>query len=117
MCIRDSDLRESPVLGLIRDLWQDGIDVLVHDPDVQPDKMLGSNREYLQRHLPQIDEILCHNIADALNGCEAVIVAQKRPEFTAVLQELNGQVAVLDLVRISEHPSLLGLSNYRGICW
>jgi len=42
------DLRESPVIGLIRDLWQDGVDVLVHDPDVQPEKMLGANREYLE---------------------------------------------------------------------
>jgi GDP-mannose 6-dehydrogenase len=111
------DLRESPVISLIRNLWQDGIDVLVHDPDVQPDKMLGSNREYLERHLPQINQILCCNIADALNGCEAVVVAQKRPEFTAALQVLNGRAAVLDLVRVSEHPSLLGLSKYRGICW
>lgn len=111
------DLRESPVISLIRDLWQDGVDVLVHDPDVQPDKMLGSNREYLERHLPQINQILCPNLEDALKGCEMVVVAQKRPEFTAALQTLNGRAAVLDLVRVSEHPSLLGLSNYRGICW
>lgn len=111
------DLRESPVLHLIRDLWQDGFDVLVHDPDVQPDKMLGSNREYLERHLPQINQILRPNIADALNGCEAVLVAQKRPEFTAAVQALNGRAAVLDLVRVSEDPSLLGLSKYRGISW
>jgi GDP-mannose 6-dehydrogenase len=111
------DLRDSPVLHLIRDLWQDGIDVLVHDPDVQPDKMLGSNREYLERHLPQINQILRPNIADALNGCDAVLVAQKRPEFTPALQTLDGRAAVLDLVRVSEHPSLLGLSKYRGICW
>ena len=29
-------LRESPVITLSRDLWQDGIDILVHDPDVDP---------------------------------------------------------------------------------
>jgi GDP-mannose 6-dehydrogenase len=52
------DLRESPAIGLIRDLWQDGIDVMVHDPDVQPEQMLGSNLEYLERQLPQIHRIL-----------------------------------------------------------
>ena len=111
------DLRESPVISLIRDLWQDGVDVLVHDPDVQPEKMLGSNREYLERHLPQINQILCPNIADALKTCDAVVVAQKRLEFIVALQTLNGHAAVLDLVRLSEDPSLLGLSKYRGICW
>src|SRR5262249_11720616 len=60
------DLRDSPIIGLIRDLWQGGVDVLVHDPDVQPEKMLGSNREYLERQLPQIDKILCPRLADAL---------------------------------------------------
>jgi GDP-mannose 6-dehydrogenase len=114
---RTDDLRESPIIGLIRDLWQDGVDVLVHDPDVQPDTMLGSNREYLERQLPQIQQILRPHIADALQECHVVVVSQKRPEFTAALQALNGRVTVLDLVRLSEDPASLGVSKYRGISW
>ena len=91
------DLRESPVIGLIRDLWQDGIDLLVHDPDVQPNNILGSNWEYLERQLPQINQILCPQLEDALHECQVVIVTQKRSEFTAALQGLNGRAAVLDL--------------------
>ena len=111
------DLRESPIINLIRELWQDGVDVLVHDPDVQPDTMLGSNREYLERQLPQIQQILRPHIADALQECHVVVVSQKRPEFTAALQALNGRVTVLDLVRLSEDPASLGISTYRGISW
>jgi GDP-mannose 6-dehydrogenase len=91
------DLRESPMIYLIRHLWQSGVDVRVHDPDVQPDKMLGSNREYLERQLPQINQILSPEIAEALNKSQVVIVGQKRPEFTAALQALNGRATVLDL--------------------
>jgi GDP-mannose 6-dehydrogenase len=111
------DLRESPIIGLIRDLWQDGVDVLVHDPDVQPDAMLGSNREYLERQLPQIHQILRPHIAEALHECHVVVVSQKRPEFTAALQALNGRATVLDLVRLSDDPASLGVSKYRGISW
>jgi GDP-mannose 6-dehydrogenase len=111
------DLRESPVVELIRELWQDGVDVLVHDPDVQPDTMLGSNREYLERQLPQINQILRPRLADTLKECQAVIISQKRPEFIASLQELNGRVAILDLVRLSDEPSLPGTFRYRGISW
>lgn len=111
------DLRESPIIGLIRDLWQDGVDVLVHDPDVHPETMLGSNREYLERQLPQIQQILCPLIADVLHDCQIVVVSQKRPEFTAALQALNGRATVLDLVRLSEDPASLGLSKYRGMSW
>jgi GDP-mannose 6-dehydrogenase len=96
------DLRESPVIDLIRYLWQDGVDVLVHDPDVRLDDMLGSNREYLERQLPQINQILCSRLEDALDTCDAVVVSQRRPEFATALQSLNGRTVVLDLVRLSE---------------
>jgi GDP-mannose 6-dehydrogenase len=111
------DLRESPIIDLIRHLWQDGIDLLVHDPDIELDKMLGSNREYLERQLPQINEILCPQITDVLKASQVVIVSQKRPEFTAALQHLDSCVDVLDLVRLNEASTLPGISKYRGISW
>ena len=111
------DLRESPVISLIRHLWQDGLDVIVHDPDVQPDEMLGSNKEYLQRQLPQINRILRAKIEDVLDDCQVVIVCQKRPEFAEALRGLNGELAVLDLERLIEEPASAGLSKYTGISW
>lgn len=111
------DLRESPIVGLIRDLWQDGVDVLVHDPDVQLDTMLGSNLQYLERQLPQLHRIFRPCLADALSDCEAVVVSQKRPEFTAALRALNGSATVFDLVRLSDDPSSLHVSKYCGLSW
>jgi GDP-mannose 6-dehydrogenase len=111
------DLRESPMISLIRDLWQDGLDVVVYDPDVKPEEMLGSNLEYLERQLPQIHRILRSDIKEVLDKCQVVIVGHKRPEFTSKLKELNGQVTILDLVRISDDPDLLNKRQYRGISW
>jgi GDP-mannose 6-dehydrogenase len=111
------DLRESPMIELIRDLWQDGIDVMVHDPDVQPEEMLGSNREYLERQLPQIHQILHADLNEVLEKSEIVIVGQKRPEFTARLEKLDGQVTILDLVRISENPASTKTAQYQGMSW
>lgn len=111
------DLRESPVISLIRELWQDGVEVLVHDPDVDPEVILGSNLEYLKRQLPQIHQILRTDMSEMLNECQAVVVSQKRPEFTAALQGLNSDTAVIDLVRLSEEPSLPGVAKYQGISW
>jgi len=111
------DVRESPIITLIRDLWQDGVSVLVHDPDVQLDEMLGRNREYLERQLPQITQILRPQITDVLNECQVVVVSQKRPEFITALQALNDRIVVLDLVRMSECRSPLGLFRYQGISW
>jgi GDP-mannose 6-dehydrogenase len=109
------DLRESPIIGLIRDLWQDGMDVIVHDPDVLPEQMLGSNLEYLERQLPQIHRILRASMNEVLENSQLIVVAQRRPEFTAGLNELNGKIAVLDLVRMSENPDSTG--HYQGMSW
>jgi GDP-mannose 6-dehydrogenase len=111
------DLRESPVISLIRQLWQDGLEVSVYDPDVNLEVLLGSNLEYLRRQLPQITQILRTDINDVLNECQTLVISQKRPEFTAALVGLNSDVAVLDLVRLSKEPSIPGLARYEGISW
>jgi GDP-mannose 6-dehydrogenase len=111
------DLRESPMISLIRDLWQDGVDVLIHDPDVNPEEMLGSNLEYLERQLPQIHRILRSDLQEVLENSQVVIVGQKRAEFTSKLEELNREVIILDLVRVSTDPAFLKNRQYLGIAW
>jgi GDP-mannose 6-dehydrogenase len=100
------DLRESPVISLIQGLWRDGIDITAYDPDLCLDDMLGSNREYMERELPQIHRILCQSVQEALHGRQAVIVSQKRAEFNVAVQDLPSHVAVLDLVRLHRSPYL-----------
>ncbi len=111
------DLRESPVIDLIRDLLQDGVDVLVHDPDVKLDEMLGSNQAYLKHQLPQINEILIPRLEDSLDNCQVVVVTQSRPAFVKALQAFKGGAVVLDLVRLSEDLPLEDVRDYRGISW
>jgi GDP-mannose 6-dehydrogenase len=111
------DLRESAVIPLIRDLWQDGVNVRVYDPDVDPEKMLGSNLDYLERQLPQIHRILGRDLDEILATSEAVIVSQKRAEFVVALQAMNSKAAVLDLVRLDNERTLPGVNRYQGISW
>ena len=51
----------------------------VHDPDVNPEEMLGSNLAYLEQQLPQINMILCCRAEDMIKRSEVVVVSQKRP--------------------------------------
>ena len=112
------DLRESPVIGLIRELWQDGLEVLVHDPDVDPETILGSNLAYLKRQLPQIMQILRTDISEVLDTCDTIIVSKKQPEFTAALQTLGSDTTVIDLVRLNTQPFLPEVAaRYQGMSW
>jgi GDP-mannose 6-dehydrogenase len=96
------DLRESPVVDLVRELWRDGLDVAVYDPDVQLGEMLGSNREFLRRQLPQIDQIICSGCEDAFSRSEAVIISQERPEFRSAIDRFAPGQQILDLTRFTQ---------------
>jgi GDP-mannose 6-dehydrogenase len=110
------DVRESPTVDLIRELWQDGLDVVVHDPDIQLDEMLGTNLEYLARQLPQIREIARSSLTEALDGADAVVVSQRRTEFVDAVQRLNGE-RVVDLVDLALPASVTDAETYSGISW
>lgn len=110
------DLRESPLVSLVDALWRDGYDVSVFDPDVRLDRMVGSNREFVARQLPQIAEVLRPTLEDALADTELVIVGQRRKEFTEAVSRLSG-IRVLDLVRISDDPAPTMSAEYAGLSW
>lgn len=103
------DLRESPILSLINLCWKDGLKVLVYDPDVQMDQILGSNRRYLELQLPQIYQIIRSSLDEVLNECEGVVLSQDRLEFTEAIHNLKKVPHVLNLTNwqtvVSKSPS------------
>ena len=96
------DLRESPVIRLIQELWRDGLHISVYDPNVCLEEMTDNQREYIRCQLPQIYEVYARNLDEAILETEAVIVTQNNPEFIAAIEQLPSHIVVLDLVKI--HP-------------
>jgi GDP-mannose 6-dehydrogenase len=102
------DLRESPVINLIHQLWQDGVEVMVYDADIQHlSNILASSREYLERQLPQIHHIFCSDLDEVLRKADAIVVSQHRPEFAEALAGMGGQKPVLDLMNWKAIPANL----------
>ena len=52
------DLRESAAMRLIEELRRAGTDVIVYEPEIQADALMGVNLEYLRRVLPDYGERL-----------------------------------------------------------
>ena len=109
------DVRESPAIELVRQLWEDGLDVVVHDPDIRLDEMFGSNRAFLERQLPQIGQIARSSLAETLESAEIVVVTQSRHEFSEAVRQLNG-AHVIDLVSL-DSPAGASPDLYSGISW
>ncbi len=52
------DLRESPNVDLARKLLQAGYNLSIHDPCVEPEKLIGQNLGYAFSHLPVLQKVL-----------------------------------------------------------
>jgi len=109
------DLRESPIITLIETLLGKGYDLKLFDQDVTYAQLLGSNKEYINVHLPHITNLITPEVEDVINHSEILILGKKNKFFKEAVKNLKTNQHVIDLVRISK--SLNTKATYEGICW
>lgn len=110
------DLRESPIVYLIEALIGKGMDVSIYDADVSRSRLLGANREYIEREIPHIWGLVKPTLGEVLQASDTIVIGNPSEEFKALsASALPGKV-VVDLVRIFDEPTLEGV-DYRGIAW
>jgi GDP-mannose 6-dehydrogenase len=110
------DVRESPGLTLAETLLGRGYDVVVYDQNVDPSRLIGSNRAFLERELPHIASLMRDTLEDVLDEADVLIVTNTNPEYRQILDLTRPNHRVVDLVglandRDSTYPA------YDGICW
>ena len=69
------DLRESPYVELAETLLGKGVDLRIYDAEVNPTRVFGANRAYMEQHLPHLSRILHADPASALEGVQCAVVA------------------------------------------
>jgi len=108
------DLRESPMVTLIETLIGKGLQLSVYDRDVSLARIVGANKEYIEREIPHISQLMRESIEDVLERSDVLIIGNDAEEFRTV--NLNsGTHAIIDLVRLFSDRESQGL--YQGICW
>ncbi len=80
------DLRESPALLLVHRLREGGLDVLVHDPEIDPGALTGANRTFATRFVPDLEHIFRKNAEAFVRDVEAVIVTHRAATLDPVLR-------------------------------
>lgn len=109
------DLRESPMVAMIETLIGKGLQVALYDRDVSLARLFGANKEYIEREIPHISQLMRGSIDEVLEHAEVVVVGNRADEFKGVESRLRAGQIVIDLVRIfGERTSD---ETYQGICW
>ena len=109
------DLRESPMVTLIETLIGKGMSLAVYDRDVSLARLFGANKEYIEREIPHISQLMCASVSEVLDHSEILIIGNKAEEFRAIESQLREDQTVIDLVRLFD--GRLAKGSYEGICW
>jgi GDP-mannose 6-dehydrogenase len=110
------DLRESPLVELIETVIGKGFDVRVFDPYVSLGRLMGANKEFIEKEIPHISKLMCGSAEELLDGSDVIVVGHNGREVGSVLAQVSGRHVVFDLVRAGQNGSAGG-GEYHGICW
>lgn len=108
------DLRESPIVTLIETLIGKGFELAIYDRHVSVAKLVGANKEYIEREIPHISKLMRNNVDGVLDDSDIVIIGNQAEEFRSVAERLRSDQQLIDLVRLYDQTSH---DNYQGICW
>jgi len=108
------DLRESPMVTLIETLIGKGFQLAIYDRDVSLARLFGANKEYIEREIPHISQLMRQSIAEVIQSSDVLIVGNKAAEFQQIESELKEGQLLIDLVRLFNKTSD---ETYQGICW
>jgi GDP-mannose 6-dehydrogenase len=109
------DLRESPMVTLIETLLGKGLQIAIYDRDVELARLFGANKEYIERGIPHISQLMRPDLHDVIDASEIIIIGKREDEFRLLQDKLNNGRVVIDLVRMLEVED--GRKSYQGICW
>jgi GDP-mannose 6-dehydrogenase len=109
------DLRNSPVVELTERLLGKGFDLRIYDRNVRLASIHGANREYILKRIPHIAALMVDGVDAVLRHAETIVIGNGAAEFRDVPRRLGYRQTLVDLVRVSDAPSVSGV--YEGVCW
>jgi GDP-mannose 6-dehydrogenase len=109
------DLRESPMVALIETLIGKGIGLAIYDRDVSLARLFGANKEYIEREIPHISQLMRASVEEVLADSDVIVVGNRAEEFRQIEGKLRPGQKVIDLVRLFDGRT--SGEGYEGICW
>jgi GDP-mannose 6-dehydrogenase len=110
------DLRESPILRVVGTLVGKGYSVLLHDPNIDMERVLGANRRFIEDEVPYLPDRLRPTAREVVEASEVIVVANDSREYRSVGTLLQAGQAVVDLAHAVDRASVSD-AEYHGLAW
>ncbi|MBX7227650.1 MAG: UDP-glucose/GDP-mannose dehydrogenase family protein [Chitinophagales bacterium] len=108
------DLRYSPFVDVAEKLLGKGYELCIYDPNVHISKLIGTNKSYIDEHLPHLSKLITDDLEVALQFGDIVLINHRNVNLEKFINYLGEKEAIIDLVRIKIASNL---ANYQGLCW
>jgi len=109
------DLRESPNVELAETLLGKGFRLRIYDAIVNPARLVGTNRSYIESKLPHLCRLLSDSAAEALKGADVAIVSSTDAAAVEALLDDPPRVVIDINGRLGRDVE--DLPGYAGLGW
>ncbi len=106
------DLRESPLLLVVKRLLGEGCEVQIYDRNVSWSCVYGANKQFAESEIPHIASLLRPGLEEVVRSADLIIIGNSDEEFSEIGQWLRDDQIVLDFARAPNLPA-----KVEGLCW
>lgn len=111
---KTDDMRESPFVRVAKALLGEGIQLRIYDPAVQPERLIGSNKQQVQKTLKHLEKLLVSSMEELMET-DLIIINQPIVDADCVHCWLKAGIRVLDMADIRGIDR--NTDGYEGIYW
>jgi GDP-mannose 6-dehydrogenase len=95
------DLRESPMVHLIKKLIAEGCDVRIWDENVSLGQLIGSNRHFIDSYIPHIGTLLRDNVNNVIAHAEVLVVGSNVLPRDQIVSSLRNDQFLVDVANLA----------------
>jgi GDP-mannose 6-dehydrogenase len=110
------DLRDSPLVILAEQLLGRGFELSIVDPYVKLSRLLGKNKEYIEREIPHLERLLREDADEAIRDAQVIVVGHADASTRRAIARAAPGRRIVDLAGYAELGAAQG-GQYEGICW
>jgi len=106
------DLRFSPIVEVAEYLLGKGHVLKIYDKNVSVSKLTGTNKEFIDKHIPHLSDLISDDIEQVVKDSELIIITHNIKGVANIIPKYKDKFFV-DLARVTDES----FGNYEGICW
>jgi len=106
------DLRFSPIVDIAEYFLGKGYVLKIYDKNVSVSNLTGTNKEYIDKHISHLSNLISDDIEQVIKGSELVIITHKIKEIAKMIPQYNNKIFI-DFTKVTNKK----FDNYEGLCW